>query len=134
MSEQELVKDESIHELLARLGKAMRGRAFQVVDHWEASLCAIGVASPEEKRVLAYISTFDKPPGYYFVSLELPPPRGSERSYLPAGEHEHVDFKELARLVRKHLDPKEWKARGSEDWQMEAGSAASKARGERGEP
>ena len=129
MSRPELVKDESIHDVLGRLKKALRGREFQVVDHWEASLCAIGVASPEEKRVLAYISTFDKPPGYYFLSLELPPPPGSERSYVPAGEYEHVDFKVLARLIKRHLDPKRWKSKSNEEWEMEAGTAVSKARG-----
>jgi hypothetical protein len=128
MSKQELVKDESIHDLLARLKRALRGREFQVVDHWEASLCAIGVASPQEKRALAYISTFDKPPGYYFLSLELPPPPGSGRSYVPAGEYEHVDFKGLARLIKRHLDPKRWKSGSNEGWGMEAGSAVSKAR------
>ena len=129
MSNQELVKDESIHGLLAKLKTALGERTFQVVDHWEASLCAIGVASPEEKRVLAYISTFDQPQGYYFLSLELPPPPGSEQAYVPAGEHEHVDFQELARLINKHLDPKRWKAKRDEEWQMAAGSAVSRARG-----
>ena len=129
MSTQELVKDESIHNVLAKLKKALRGHAFQVVDHWEASLCAIGVASPEDKRVLAYISTFDKPQGYYFLSLELPPPSGSEQAYVPAGEYEHIDFQELARLIKEHLDPKRWKAKRDEERQMGAGSAVSKARG-----
>lgn len=129
MSNQELVKDESIHNVLARLKKALRGRAYRVVDHWEDSLCAIGVASPEDIRALAYISTFDKPRGYYFLSLELPPPPGSAQAYVPAGEYEHVDFRELARLIREHLDPERWKERSGEGWQPEAGSAASKARG-----
>ena len=129
MTEQKLVKDESILDVLAKLKKALRRRAFQVVDNWEGSLCAIGVASPEDQRVLAYISTFDKPEGYYFLSLELPPPPGSERSYLPAGEYAHVDFQELARLIRGHLDPERRKAKGDGEWRMEAGSALSKARG-----
>jgi hypothetical protein len=129
MSDKELVKDEAIKDLLAKLPKALRGRAYQVVDHWEASLCAIGVASPEEKRVLAYISTFDKPRGYYFLSLELPPPPGSVREYVPAGEYEHVDFPTLARLVRAHLDPKSWKTNRDEEWRMEPGRAPARARG-----
>ena len=128
MSGQELVKDGSIHDLLAKLEKALRGRAFRVVDHWGASQCAIGVASPEDERVLAYISTFDKPEGYYFLSLELPPPPGGERSYVPAGEYEHLNFRQLARLIKRHLDPKGWKSRRDDGWEMEAGSAASEAR------
>jgi hypothetical protein len=129
MTEQVLVKDESIHNVLSRLRRALRRREFRVIDHWEASLCAIGVASPEDQRVLAYISTFDKPEGYYFLSLELPPPPGSERAYVPAGEHAHVDFRELARLIRGHLDPASWKAKRDAEWRMEAGSAVAKARG-----
>ena len=130
MSDQELIKDQSIHDLLARLEKALRGRSYQVIDQWRASLYAIGIASGEDKRVLAYVSTFDKPQGYYFLSLELPPPPGSERSYAPVGEYEHVDFSELARLIKRHLDPEGRK--GDEEWKMEAGVAVSKSRGETG--
>ena len=121
MNDPALNKDRSILDVLARLERELGEAAFRVVDHWEASACAIGVASPKDQRVLAYISTFDKPEGYYFLSLELAPPPGSERSYAPAGEFEHVDFPKLAWLIKRHLRGGE--AQGDEGWQAGAQSA-----------
>ena len=96
-------KDHTILKALARLKKELGAGAFRVVDHWEASAYAVGVASPKHQGLLAYISSFDKPEGYYFLSLEFPPPPGSERSYAPAGEFEHVNLGRLVRLIRQHL-------------------------------
>jgi len=96
-------KDHAIIKALARLKKELGEGAFRVVDDREASAYAVGVASPKHKGLLAYISTFDKPEGYYFLRLESPPPPGSERSYAPAGEFEHVNLGRLVRLVKRHL-------------------------------
>ena len=96
-------KDHTISKALAQLKKELGEGAFRVVDDREASAYAVGVASPKQKGLLAYISTFDKPEGYYFLSLEFPPPPGSERSYAPAGEFEHVNLGRLVRLIKQHL-------------------------------
>jgi len=96
-------KDHTIVKALAQLKKELGEGAFRVVDDREASAYAVGVASPKQKGLLAYISAFDKPEGFYFLSLEFPPPPGSERSYAPAGEFEHVNLGRLVRLVRQHL-------------------------------
>lgn len=96
-------KDRTINKALAHLAKEMGEGAFQVVDDWEDSAYAVGVASPRHRGLLAYISTFDKPDGYYFLSLESPPPPGGERSYAPAGEFEHVSLGRLVRLIKRHL-------------------------------
>jgi hypothetical protein len=96
-------KDHTIIKALAQLKKELGEGAFRVVDDREASAYAVGVASPKRKGLLAYISTFDKPEGYYFLSLESPPPPGSERSYAPAGEFEHVNLGRLVRLIKQHL-------------------------------
>ena len=96
-------KDHTIMRALAQLKKELGEGAFRVVDDREASAYAVGVASPKRKGLLAYISTFDKPEGYYFLSLEFPPPPGSERSYAPGGEFEHVNLGRLVRLIKQHL-------------------------------
>ena len=96
-------KDHTIVKALARLKRELGEGAFRVVDEGEASAYAVRVASPKHKGLLAYISAFDKPEGFYFLSLESPPPPGSERSYAPAGEFEHVNLGRLVRLVKRHL-------------------------------
>jgi hypothetical protein len=92
-------KDHTIIKVLAQLKKELGEGAFRVVADREASAYAVGVASPKQKGLRA----FDKPEGYYYLSLEFPPPPGSERSYAPAGEFEHVNLGRLVRLVRRHL-------------------------------
>lgn len=96
-------KDHTIVKALAQLKKELGEGAFRVVEDREASAYAVGVASPKQKGLRADISTFDKPEGYYFLSLEFPPPPGSERSYAPAGEFEHVNLGRLVRLIKQHL-------------------------------
>lgn len=96
-------KDHNIVKALARLKKELGEGAFRVVEHLEASAYSVGVASSKHEGLLAYVSAFDKPEGYYFLSLESPPPPGSERSYAPAGEFEHVSLGRLVRLIKQHL-------------------------------
>lgn len=96
-------KDQTIVRALAQLKRELGEGAFRVVEDREASAYAVGVASPKHRGLRAYISAFDKPEGYYFLSLEAPPPPGSERSYAPAGEFEHVSLGRLVRLVKQHL-------------------------------
>jgi hypothetical protein len=74
-----LQKHKSITELLDRLRTRLGTAAFDVIDHWEGDLCAVGVARPDEHGILVYVSTFGEPEGSYFVSLELPPPSWSWR-------------------------------------------------------
>lgn len=96
-------KAHAIVKALAQLKKELGEGAFRVVDEREASAYAVGVAGPKQQGRLAYISAFDKPEGFYFLSLECPAPPGSERSYAPAGEFEHVSLGRLIRLIRQHL-------------------------------
>ena len=121
-------KDHTIIKALAQLKKELGEGAFRVVEDREASAYAVGVASPKQKGRLAYISAFDKPEGYYFLSLESPPPPGSERSYAPAGEFEHVNLGRLVRLVRQHLRGEQ--GPGGERGQAAAQTAPAKPRGE----
>ena len=98
------MKDASITEAVAELPLRLGTDAFVIHDHWEADLCATGLASPRDPNRLVYISTFGKAPGRYDLSLELPPTPGAELPYSPAGEAVDVDIAELARMVRTHLE------------------------------
>jgi hypothetical protein len=81
----------------------MGPRAFVVVDHWEADLCAIGIARPDNHSVLVYFSTNSEPGERCSVSLELPPQPGSDIPYTAVGDHVAASLDELAEIVRRHF-------------------------------
>jgi hypothetical protein len=75
-----------------------------VVDYWDADLCAVGVARPDNHGVLVYVNTFRKPPDHFFVGLELPPPTAKvDYPYNPAGHFEVKSFNELVELIQHHF-------------------------------
>jgi hypothetical protein len=103
----QLQKDETIIRLLAKLRERLGVAGFDVVDHWELDLCAVGIARRGESKVLVYVSTHGQPESTYFVSLELPPESGNQEwanhPYTPAGECVARSFEELVEVIRKHL-------------------------------
>ena len=100
----QLQKDPSIIRLLDGLRARLGPRAFDVVDHWESDLCAIGIARPDNHGVLVYISTYDENDECSSVSLELPPQPGSDFPYTAVGDHDTANFDELAEIVRRHFE------------------------------
>ena len=56
-----LEKDPPLLAVLAQLQRDLGAAAFVVADDWKADLCAIGIASPANPRVLAYLSTWQQP-------------------------------------------------------------------------
>jgi len=98
-----LDKDPIIVALLRRLRKYLGPSAFDIVDHWESDLCAIGIASPRDHGVLAYISCFGEPEGRYHVELELPPSPDGDLPFQVAGRYNDLDFEALADVVSNHL-------------------------------
>jgi hypothetical protein len=103
MSDTSRGKDPSIEELIGALGAHFGSDSFDIVDHWESDLCAIGIARRDDHRVLAYLSTLGRPEQPYYVELELPPDAGDDVPYRVAGQHHPSDFATLARLVGSHL-------------------------------
>ena len=100
----QLQKDQSVIRLLDGLRARLGTRAFDVVDHWEADFCAIGIARPDNHGVLIYISTTAEEGDRCSVSLELPPQPGSDIPYTAAGDHEAASIDELVEIVRRHFD------------------------------
>src|SRR5262245_31754550 len=101
-----LQKDHTITRLLPRLRQKLGDGAFDVVDHWESDLCAVGIARPDDHAQLVYVCTYGLPNGRYFASLEFPA-QGAEQSanhpYTPAGERDGLSFEGLVRIIQKHL-------------------------------
>jgi hypothetical protein len=98
-----LNKHESILGFLARLSGELDPSSWEVVDHWDSDLHAIGIARRGEPGVLVFVSTRRQLPGRFFCSLELPPPPGDDAPYRPAGDRDGVEFPDVLRLVREHL-------------------------------
>jgi hypothetical protein len=98
---QRLVKNDAVLKLLSRLQYRLGGGRFQIVDHWESDLDAIGVAHPRNRELLAYIAAYG--PEDFYVELELPPEHGSELPYSVAGQFRSLTFDEVAQIVAKHL-------------------------------
>ena len=99
-----LDKDPAILAALDHLRSTLGPEAFVLADYWEGDLCAVGIASPRDPGVLAYISCFGEPPGRFWYELELPPPPGDEFPYQVAGTGSGLSIEELAAVVGGHLD------------------------------
>ena len=95
-------KDTSIHEVIAKLQNKLGDTAFDIVDHWEADLCAVGIARPDNHAILVYISTRNLPEKGYYASLELPSVE-EDFPYQAAGEFDNLDFEGLVSIIKRHL-------------------------------
>jgi hypothetical protein len=96
-------KQRRLLRFLTRLRKELGGDAFDIVDRWDADLCAVGIASPSNHAVLAYISTWRMPPGRITVHLELPATPGSDMPYTPGAEYDAVTTEEAISIIAAHL-------------------------------
>lgn len=94
------VKQDALRGMLARLDQRLGRGTFQIVDHWESDLDAIGVAHPRNRELLAYIAACGC--DEFYVELELPHAR-SELPYSVAGTFRSLTFDDLADIVAKHL-------------------------------
>lgn len=98
-----LDKDPSIIAVLDRLRAHLGPNVFVLADHWEPDLFAVGIASPRDAGVLAYISTYREPAGRFGYELELFP-SGDDSPYRVVGRGSGVPFEELAAAVAGHLN------------------------------
>jgi hypothetical protein len=97
-----LEKDPSILTLLDRLRDDLGSASFDVVDHWDADLCAIGLGLPANHQVLVYVSTFGSESGRYDYELESPPTSEGE-VYSAAGRGEGCTYEELLGIIKSHM-------------------------------
>ncbi|MEM7052742.1 MAG: hypothetical protein AAF604_23965 [Acidobacteriota bacterium] len=93
-------KDESLRELVSRLGLPARG--WIVVDHWVDDVCALGIARRDAPRVLVYVSSGATPAGRFDYQCEVP--NGPEpEDFQTVASGEEVAFEELLEALEKHL-------------------------------
>ncbi len=92
-----MVKDPAIEQLLERCALAEHG--WVTVDHWDADLCAIGIGATSRPGLVAYVSTFQMPPGRYFCEVEAS--RDGEPECIE--RHEDHGFSELMSVLSRWL-------------------------------
>ncbi len=95
-----LKKETKIIKLLEKLRVETRG--WLVVDHWDADLCAVGVAACADLRKLVYISTYKQPKDRYYYACEAASPMGGDDNCTVASA-DGVSFAELLDVMVKHL-------------------------------
>jgi hypothetical protein len=96
-------KDERVAALVGLLLQRLGANSFQLVDHWPEDPFAIGIASPTDARVLAYVSVNPDAAEPYFVSLELSPEAEADLPYSPGDERNECGIEEVAAMVAMHL-------------------------------
>jgi hypothetical protein len=96
-------KEAPLLAFLSQLRQDLGDTAFVVADHWESDACAVGIANPQNRRVLAYVSTCSQPEDRYYLSLELPGESDEATDYRLAGTWESIGYSELRERVADHL-------------------------------
>ncbi len=95
------MKSAQIEQLVADLREELGSASFDVVDHWEADLTAIGLACPSDHSRLVYVDAATPP--LFTAILEVAPEAGSDLPYADVGTHDELTLAELAQVVRSHL-------------------------------
>ena len=95
-------KDDSVLRVLDRLRSDLGDDAFDVVDHWDADLCAVGVARPSDHRFLVYISTFPPENGVLAYECERPS-SDPDLPYDSDGIVNEASYDDVAAAVTRHL-------------------------------
>lgn len=88
----------AIDRALARLRERFGAHVLSTVEHWDVDACAVGVAHPEMRARLVFISTCELPEGRYDAALEI------EGEAPPPARIAGADFETLAAFVARHLE------------------------------
>ena len=94
-------KDDSIIRFLRRLGTRLPVGTYEVTDHWDADLFAIGVTNPAAPGRLVYISTYNKPHDRYLVECEED--QGGDALPKTSKKNEDADLAQVVEMIRAHL-------------------------------
>ena len=97
-----LKKEKTILAVVDRLRCDLGEGTFDVGDHWEGDLCAIGLAMPCDHSMLVYISSFGHPDGQYSYETELPPGPDTDGQYATADRSSACNYDDLLKAIKKH--------------------------------
>lgn len=98
-----LAKADNVRWVLAALAGRFGHDSFQIIDDWEADLCAVGIARPDDPNKVAYISTYGLPEGQYACHIDIWPSEGSDGGYKNIAQLERVGFATLVTAITEYL-------------------------------
>lgn len=101
-----LTKDRSIWQFLADLSAKIESSRYQVVDHWDADLFAIGLASLADAHRLVYVSTHERRTGQFFAECEqagVGSVDGAASAYESVSVFESISLEDLIATIERHL-------------------------------
>ncbi len=93
-----LQKDATIQELVSFLD--LHQGDWEIRDHWESDLFAIGIGTKTSKGRLVYVSTFQKPKDIYDYECEI---AGVNGRYESVKEGQNVSKSDLLTILVEHL-------------------------------
>jgi hypothetical protein len=97
----DLAKDEGLLSILRRLRRDLGEDAFVIEDHWEADLNAIGIARPDDRRFLVYITIQPQVPSLSFQCES--PSVDADLPYHSDDMTDGVTYEQLVGAARHHL-------------------------------
>jgi len=95
-------KDESISKTIEWLFSVFGISSIEIVDYWEADLCAIGIRRKGVENKLIYISTFGKKDSLYDFEIEECR-KNSDTEYDVLDKGENITRDELKSKIKEFL-------------------------------
>jgi hypothetical protein len=92
-------KDEAITFFLDWLTAS--GCDWEIQDHWEGDLAAVGICCPGDPGRLAYVSVFGQEPGNFYVELEETDASGEH--YTSTRMENGLVLTDAVAMVTEHL-------------------------------
>jgi hypothetical protein len=91
-------KDETVLVFLRALNE--RTTEWEMRDYWDGDLCAIGVVSAKNSELLAYVTSWQEPNGYYYLELEE---RAGSDAYNTVARIENCALVDVVDKVVQHF-------------------------------
>ena len=95
-------KDDAVLSVLRRLREDLGDDAFVIDDHWQSDRCAVGIARPNDRRYLVYVSTWGPDDDSLAFECESPPTEDGQ-VYGADGMTDSATYEILLSAVRTHL-------------------------------
>jgi hypothetical protein len=99
-----MVKDDAILDAAEHLRKCLGQDEFQIMDHWEADLIAVGIASPSDLQRLVYFSLDPAESAVFTSPLRLRRRRVASFHTWIAANSTTLTWKRLRRLLQNILE------------------------------
>ncbi len=98
-----LAKDVYLKHLLLELAERFGIDSFVPSERWREDFQAVGIDTPNEPGLSAYVFTYGQEPGKYGLHLEYPRHPDSAPENV-ANQKEGISLNDLVDILRQHLE------------------------------